>query len=130
MSAVLSMETELLIMAHECHTAACNMEGISNVLRAARVCAQCLSAANQYQLMVGASLLCGVLLQCPCPCCLYHSVCVCVCVCVCVHVCVCVCVCVCVHVYVCVRVYVCMCMHVHMHVCTDVCVCVCVCVHA
>ena len=68
------METELLIMAHECHTAACNMEGISNVLRAARVCAQCLSAANQYQLMVGASLLCGVLLQCPCLCCLYHSV--------------------------------------------------------
>ncbi|XP_070207763.1 spatacsin-like isoform X2 [Littorina saxatilis] len=55
---VLSMETELLIMAHECHTAGCNMEGISNVLRAARVCAQCLSAANQYQLMM--RLLTGV----------------------------------------------------------------------
>ncbi|KAK7503511.1 hypothetical protein BaRGS_00005050 [Batillaria attramentaria] len=49
---VLSMETELLIMAHECHTAACNMDGISNVLRAARVCAQCLASASQYQLMI------------------------------------------------------------------------------
>ncbi|KAL8574758.1 hypothetical protein ACOMHN_035875 [Nucella lapillus] len=49
---VLSMESELLIMAHECHTAACNMEGISNVLRAARVCAQCLAGASQYHLMM------------------------------------------------------------------------------
>jgi spatacsin len=49
---VLWMVTELLIMSHECHTAACNMEGISNVLRAARVCAQHLVEANQYQLMV------------------------------------------------------------------------------
>ncbi|XP_076465994.1 spatacsin-like [Babylonia areolata] len=49
---VLSMETELLIMAHECHTAACNMEGISNVLRAARVCAQGLASASQYHLMM------------------------------------------------------------------------------
>ena len=76
------METELLIMAHECHTAACNMEGISNVLRAARVCAQCLSAANQYQLMVGASLLSLLSVsQCVCECVLARM-CVCVCVCV------------------------------------------------
>ncbi|PVD19335.1 hypothetical protein C0Q70_19822 [Pomacea canaliculata] len=50
--AVLSMETELLIMAHECHTTACNMEGISSVLRAARICAQKLAAARQYQHMI------------------------------------------------------------------------------
>ena len=100
------METELLIMAHECHTAACNMEGISNVLRAARVCAQCLSAANQYQLMVGASLL-SLLSVSQCVCvrvrvcvrmCMCARVCVrvcaCMCICMCVHMCVCVCVCV------------------------------------
>ncbi|CAE1307541.1 SPG11 [Acanthosepion pharaonis] len=55
---VLTVQTQLLILAHRCHTAACNMEGISNVLRAARVLNQCLSQAEEFPLMI--QLLTGV----------------------------------------------------------------------
>ncbi|KAH9520163.1 hypothetical protein Btru_060150 [Bulinus truncatus] len=50
-SAVLTIQTELIIMAHECYTISSNMEGISHVLRAARVCCDCLAAAYEYNLM-------------------------------------------------------------------------------
>ncbi|WAQ97767.1 SPTCS-like protein [Mya arenaria] len=55
---VLTLQTELLIMAHECYTAACDMEGISNILRAARMLTWQLVAASEYQLMT--RLLTGV----------------------------------------------------------------------
>ncbi|GAB1610156.1 spatacsin-like isoform X1 [Argonauta hians] len=54
----LTVQTKMLILSHHCHTAACNMEGISNVLRAARVLNQCLSQAEEFNLMI--SLLTGV----------------------------------------------------------------------
>ncbi|KAK3606037.1 hypothetical protein CHS0354_025081 [Potamilus streckersoni] len=55
---VLSVQTELLILSHECHTAASNMEGIANVLRAARLMTVYLESAQEFQLMV--RLLVGV----------------------------------------------------------------------
>ncbi|KAL3867490.1 hypothetical protein ACJMK2_044692 [Sinanodonta woodiana] len=55
---VLSIQTELLILSHECHTAASNMEGIANVLRAARLMTVYLESAQEFQLMV--RLLVGV----------------------------------------------------------------------
>ncbi|XP_064608291.1 spatacsin-like [Liolophura sinensis] len=56
--AVLSIQTELLIRAHDCHSLACNMEGISNILRAARVLTECLARAEEFPLMI--RLLTGV----------------------------------------------------------------------
>ena len=50
--AVLSVEVELLIYAHDCHTLACNMEGISAVLRAAQSLVELLHTAEEYNLMV------------------------------------------------------------------------------
>ncbi|CAC5394702.1 SPG11 [Mytilus coruscus] len=55
---VLAMQTDLLILAHSCHTVACNMEGISNVLRAARAMTSCLQSTQQFSLMV--QLLTGI----------------------------------------------------------------------
>ncbi|XP_052830059.1 spatacsin isoform X2 [Octopus bimaculoides] len=55
---ILTVQTNMLILAHHCHTSACNMEGISNVLRAARVLNQRLSQAEEFNLMI--SLLTGV----------------------------------------------------------------------
>ncbi|XP_076102993.1 spatacsin-like isoform X1 [Mytilus galloprovincialis] len=55
---VLAMQTDLLILAHSCHTVACNMEGISNVLRAARAMTACLQSTQQFSLMV--QLLTGI----------------------------------------------------------------------
>ena len=49
---VLSVEVELLIYAHDCHTLACNMEGISSVLRAAQSLVDSLHTAEEYNLMV------------------------------------------------------------------------------
>ncbi|CAL1526128.1 unnamed protein product [Lymnaea stagnalis] len=57
-STVLTIQTELIIMSHECYTISSNMEGISHVLRAARVCCDCLAAGAQYGLMI--RLLTGV----------------------------------------------------------------------
>ncbi|KAK7011656.1 spatacsin [Biomphalaria glabrata] len=57
-SSVLTIQTELIIMAHECYTVSSNMEGISHVLRAARVCCDCLAEAAEYNLMI--RLLIGV----------------------------------------------------------------------
>ncbi|XP_046337180.2 spatacsin-like isoform X1 [Haliotis rufescens] len=54
----LSIQTELMIMAHDCHTVACNMEGISHVLRAARICTDSLTHAEEFSLMI--RLLTGV----------------------------------------------------------------------
>ncbi|CAH1796499.1 unnamed protein product [Owenia fusiformis] len=48
----LYMEVELLIKAHDCHTMACNMEGVSNVLQQARQCNIRLTAAEEYSLMI------------------------------------------------------------------------------
>ncbi|XP_053405680.1 spatacsin-like isoform X2 [Mercenaria mercenaria] len=55
---VLTLQTELLILAHECYTASCDMEGISNILRAARILTAHLQAAGEHQLMT--RLLTGV----------------------------------------------------------------------
>lgn len=49
---VLTLQTELLILAHECFTASCDMEGVSNILRASRILTAHLVAASEYQLMV------------------------------------------------------------------------------
>lgn len=49
---VLTLQTELLILAHECFTASCDMEGVSNILRAARILTAHLVAAAEYPLMV------------------------------------------------------------------------------
>ncbi|XP_050400907.1 spatacsin [Patella vulgata] len=54
----LTLHTELLVLAHECHTIACNMEGISHVLRAARIMTDNLSKAEEFPLMI--RLLTGV----------------------------------------------------------------------
>lgn len=54
----LSLEVELLVRAHECHTLACNMEGIATVLRNGRVLTSALAESGDYMLMV--RLLTGV----------------------------------------------------------------------
>ena len=43
---------ELLVRAHECHTLACNMEGIATVLRNGRVLTSALAESGDYMLMV------------------------------------------------------------------------------
>eukprot|EP00794_Sanderia_malayensis_P020531 gene20531-22550_t len=48
----LQYQTELIIRAHDCFTLACNMEGIADVLRAARLCVMDLVNAKAYSLMV------------------------------------------------------------------------------
>ncbi|XP_022104683.1 spatacsin-like isoform X2 [Acanthaster planci] len=55
---VFTMEVELIIRAHDCHTVCCNMEGISNVLRKCRECSSALAYAEEYSLLV--RLLTGV----------------------------------------------------------------------
>ncbi|XP_078373747.1 spatacsin-like isoform X3 [Oculina patagonica] len=55
---VLNLEVELLVRAHECHTLACNMEGIAAVLRNGRVLTTALAETRDYMLMV--RLLTGV----------------------------------------------------------------------
>jgi len=55
---VLSLEVELLVRAHECHTLACNMEGIAAVLRHGRLLTSALAETKDYMLMV--RLLTGV----------------------------------------------------------------------
>lgn len=55
---VLTLQTELLILAHECYTAACDMEGISNILRAARILTGHLEKAGEFSVMT--RLLTGV----------------------------------------------------------------------
>ncbi|KAL4227664.1 Spastic paraplegia 11 (autosomal recessive) [Mactra antiquata] len=55
---VLTLQTELLILGHECYTASCDMEGISNILRAARILTAHLQVAGEHQLMT--RLLTGV----------------------------------------------------------------------
>ncbi|XP_068741533.1 spatacsin-like isoform X2 [Montipora capricornis] len=57
-SGVLSLEVELLVRAHECHTLACNMEGIATVLRYGRILTSALAETKDYMLMV--RLLTGV----------------------------------------------------------------------
>ncbi|XP_062566288.1 spatacsin-like [Saccostrea cucullata] len=49
---ILDIQTELLILAHLCHSSVCNMEGISNVLRAARVMTEWMEKAGQFRNMV------------------------------------------------------------------------------
>lgn len=46
------MKVELLILAHDAHTCAYDMEGISSVLRACRSCALQLAEVAHYPLMV------------------------------------------------------------------------------
>jgi len=58
LSGVLSLEVEILVRAHECHTLACNMEGIATVLRYGRVLTSTLAETRDYILMV--RLLTGV----------------------------------------------------------------------
>lgn len=48
----LNLEVELLVRAHECHTLACNMEGIAAVLRNGRVLTTALAETRDYMLMV------------------------------------------------------------------------------
>ncbi|XP_069136705.1 LOW QUALITY PROTEIN: spatacsin-like [Argopecten irradians] len=55
---LLSVQTELLILSHTCHTTACNMEGISHVLRSARTITVSLANTQNFSLMV--CLLTGV----------------------------------------------------------------------
>lgn len=50
--AVLEVHVELLIRAHDCFTLSCNMEGISEVLHAARLCNVQLTRSKSYSLMV------------------------------------------------------------------------------
>ncbi|XP_060065527.1 spatacsin-like [Ylistrum balloti] len=57
-TALLSVQTELLILSHTCHTTACNMEGISHVLRSARTITVSLANTHNFSLMV--RLLTGV----------------------------------------------------------------------
>ena len=49
---VLEVHVELLIRAHDCFTLSCNMEGISDVLRAARLWNVKLIHSKSYSLMV------------------------------------------------------------------------------
>lgn len=49
---VLDIQTELLILAHLCYSAVCNMEGISNVLRAARVMTVWMEKEGEFTNMV------------------------------------------------------------------------------
>ncbi|KAK3097855.1 hypothetical protein FSP39_013855 [Pinctada imbricata] len=49
---IFAIKTELLVLAHQCHTSACGMEGISNVLRAAKGLAASLQQTSNFQLMV------------------------------------------------------------------------------
>ena len=49
---MLSLEVELLVRAHECHTLACNMEGIAAVLRNGRVLTIALAETRDYMLMI------------------------------------------------------------------------------
>ena len=53
---VLETQVELLIRAHDSFTLSCNMEGISEVLRTARVCTLQLVENKAYSLMVSAML--------------------------------------------------------------------------
>ncbi|XP_033634267.1 spatacsin-like [Asterias rubens] len=55
---VLTMEVELIVRAHDCHTVCCNMEGISNVLRKCRECSDALTQSEEFTLLV--RLLTGV----------------------------------------------------------------------
>ena len=48
----LNLEVELLVRAHECHTLACNMEGIAAVLRNGRLLTSALAESRDYMLMV------------------------------------------------------------------------------
>ena len=48
----LAVKVELLILAHDAHTCAYDMEGISAVLRACRVCAIQMNEVSSYTLMV------------------------------------------------------------------------------
>lgn len=48
----LNLEVELLVRAHECHTLACNMEGIAAVLRNGRLLTTALAETREYMLMV------------------------------------------------------------------------------
>lgn len=48
----LSLKVELLVRAHQCHTLACNMEGIAAVLRHGRVLTTALTESRDYMLMV------------------------------------------------------------------------------
>lgn len=49
---VLDIQTELLILAHLCYSGVCNMEGISNVLRAARVMTVWMEKEREFSNMV------------------------------------------------------------------------------
>ncbi|XP_072050240.1 spatacsin-like [Amphiura filiformis] len=55
---VLTMQVELLIRAHDCHTLCCNTEGICNVLRVCRDCSNVLQQAGEFNHL--ARLLIGV----------------------------------------------------------------------
>ena len=46
------MEVELLVCAHDCFTVGCHMEGVSSLLRMARIVTEHLTMANEYNLMV------------------------------------------------------------------------------
>lgn len=48
----LAMKVELLILAHDAHTCAYDMEGISSVLRACRACSVQMNDVSTYSLMV------------------------------------------------------------------------------
>jgi spatacsin len=48
----LSVEVELMILSHDCHTMSCSMEGIASVLRLARQRTPYLAKAKQFKLMV------------------------------------------------------------------------------
>lgn len=50
--AMLSMQVELLIRAHDCYTVSCHMEGISRVLHLARKCNNALNNADEHSLMI------------------------------------------------------------------------------
>ncbi|GFN75260.1 spatacsin [Plakobranchus ocellatus] len=54
----LTIQTELIIMAHECYTIASSMEGISHILRISRTCCASLTEAKEYSLLI--RLLTGV----------------------------------------------------------------------
>ncbi|XP_071954480.1 spatacsin-like isoform X2 [Antedon mediterranea] len=47
-----TLQVELIIRAHDCHTICCNMEGISSVLRLCRDCTQVLGKAEEHRLMI------------------------------------------------------------------------------
>jgi len=50
--AELAVKVELLMLAHDAHTSAYNMEGISNVLRLCRTCSLQLNDVAEFSLMV------------------------------------------------------------------------------